>query len=139
MADQDPNKNPDEQPLKLVVSVAKEQIIIWSISKLEGTLQEPKARIPRVGVNGQACLTKVNCESGYCDPKGKTCAPHPNPEVKPIPVFDYQALNNALYEIASRRYKGKRRATATYQAILMADGWLEAEERLPLAVPEMAR
>jgi hypothetical protein len=40
----------------------------------------------------------------------------------PLPVFDTRALNDALYEIASRRYKGKARKMPTYQAILMADG-----------------
>jgi hypothetical protein len=40
----------------------------------------------------------------------------------PAPVFDYRALNNAMYEIANRRYTGKQRKAETYQAILMADG-----------------
>jgi len=37
-------------------------------------------------------------------------------------VFDYRALNNALFEIASRRYAGRPRKTDTYPAVLQADG-----------------
>lgn len=43
----DPTKKPDEQPLQLVVSVTQSEIRVWSISNLEGTLTEPKARIAR--------------------------------------------------------------------------------------------
>lgn len=95
MADQTPDQAPDDKPLKLVVSVTKQEILVWSISGLEGTLAEPKARIARTGESGTE---------------------------KPIPVFDYKALNAALQEIAARRWKGKPRKMPTYQAILMADG-----------------
>src|SRR5947208_11689723 len=37
-----PQQNPDDQPLKLVVSVTRDRVILWSISGLEGTLQAPK-------------------------------------------------------------------------------------------------
>ena len=37
-------------------------------------------------------------------------------------MFDYRALNKALFEIASRRYAGKPRKTETYPAVLQADG-----------------
>jgi biopolymer transport protein ExbD len=43
----DPAKKPDEQPLQLVVSVTQSEIRVWSISNLEGSLAEPKARIAR--------------------------------------------------------------------------------------------
>lgn len=43
----DPTKKPDEQPLQLVVSVTQSELRLWSISNLEGTLTEPKARIAR--------------------------------------------------------------------------------------------
>lgn len=95
MADPNPNDKPEDKPLKLVVSVTKKEILVWSITGLEGTLSEPRARIPRVADAGTT---------------------------EPIPAFDYKALNTALVEIATRRWKGKPRAMPTYQAILMADG-----------------
>src|SRR2546429_133517 len=33
-----PTPNPDDQPLKLMVSVTRDRMILWSISGLEGTL-----------------------------------------------------------------------------------------------------
>src|SRR6188472_2445423 len=40
------NQNPDEQPLKLVVSITRDRIMLWSISGLEGTVNAPKATFP---------------------------------------------------------------------------------------------
>src|SRR6476619_4156511 len=31
-------QNPDDQPLKMVVSITKDKLLLWSISKIEGTL-----------------------------------------------------------------------------------------------------
>jgi biopolymer transport protein ExbD len=95
MADQEPDKNPDDQPIKLVVSVTKQNILVWSITGKEGTLKQPKATIARVADVGKE---------------------------KPIPAYDYKALNEALREIAARRWKDRPRAMLHYQAILMADG-----------------
>lgn len=95
MADQEPDKKPEDQPIKLVVSVTKQTILVWSITGKEGTLKEPKATIPRVADVGKE---------------------------KPIPAYDYKALNEALREVATRRWKDKPRAMLHYQAILMADG-----------------
>jgi hypothetical protein len=101
----DPDKNPNEQPLKLVVSISASQnkIILWSISGLEGTLQNPKAEIPRIPwqVAVQNKLYKKNDT--------------------PVPVFDTGKLNKALEEIAKRRWQGKKRNASTYQIVLMAD------------------
>src|SRR3954464_9313542 len=38
---QAPSTNPDEQPLKLVVSITRDRAILWSISGLEGSLAAP--------------------------------------------------------------------------------------------------
>ena len=38
---------PVEEPVKMVVSLMRDNIQVWSISGLEGTLQSPKARIAR--------------------------------------------------------------------------------------------
>jgi biopolymer transport protein ExbD len=88
----DPAKNPDEKPLQLIVSTTKQGMLLWSISGLEGTLEAPKARINRQ-------------------------------QTKPdeAPAYDYKALNDALYEIAARRWKGKARAIDTYEIILQSD------------------
>jgi biopolymer transport protein TolR len=89
--------DPSNQPLKLVISVTTENIRVWSITGLEGTLSEPKAVIPR------------------------TPAPE-DATGQPIPHFDYDQLNEALYEIASRRWRGQQRSLPTFQAVLQADG-----------------
>jgi biopolymer transport protein ExbD len=118
-----PSTNPDDQPLKLVVSVTRDRILLWSISGLEGTLQAPKAVFPRTGRDGDSCDGSYMCEGGYCADTQKCGVPIP-PQLPPVPtpVFDFRALSNALFEIANRRYNGKQRKADTYQIILMADG-----------------
>ncbi|HET9620567.1 MAG TPA: biopolymer transporter ExbD [Kofleriaceae bacterium] len=113
-----PSTNPDEQPLKLVVSVTRDRMLLWSISGLEGTLTAPKQVFPRTGREGESCDGAYMCESNACDTQTQKCVPSKD---EPAPVFDYRAFNNALFEIASRRYTGKPRKTETYQMILMAD------------------
>src|SRR5690242_20396827 len=66
--------NPDDQPLKLVVSVTRDRMILWSISGLEGTLQQPKATFPRTGREGEPCDGAYMCESNVCDPTTQKCA-----------------------------------------------------------------
>jgi biopolymer transport protein TolR len=116
-----PQTNPDDQPLKMVVSVTKDNIVLWSVSQREGTLQKPRLTLPRVGLDGAACDGGYMCESGYCDPKSRSCDQNPDPNQARLPVFDYRALNQTLYDIASQHYKGKKRTVETYQAVLMAD------------------
>jgi hypothetical protein len=118
-----PSTNPDDQPLKLVVSITRDRILLWSISGLEGTLQAPKAIFPRTGRDGDSCDGAYMCEGGYCSEMQKCGAPPPGQAaIVPTPVFDFRALSNALFEIANRRYNGKQRKPDTYQIILMADG-----------------
>ena len=38
-----------DQPVKLVVAITKTEVILWSISGLEGTLTQPKLRVPLDG------------------------------------------------------------------------------------------
>lgn len=116
-------QNPDDQPLKMVVSVTKDKLLLWSITGIEGTLAQPKAAFPRTGHDGDSCDGPYMCESGYCGPTLK-CGPSPAGTFAPVPtpVFDYRGLSNALYEIANRHYNGKIRKLETYQIILMADG-----------------
>ncbi len=87
----DPNTKPDEERLQLVVSATKKELVVWSMTGLEGTLQSPKATIPAT----------LNDEG----------------RVK----YDYRMLNDTLFEVAGRRWKGKRRSMATYEIILQAD------------------
>ena len=116
-----PNQNPDDQPLKLFVSITRDRMILWSISGLEGTLDAPKATFPRTGRDGESCDGPYMCESNFCRNTTQKCEPSPAKDV-PLPVFDYRGLSNALFEIANRRYAGKQRKADTYQIILMADG-----------------
>jgi biopolymer transport protein ExbD len=114
-----PATTPDEQPLKLVVSITRDRLILWSISGLEGTLSAPKQVFQRSGRDGETCDGAYMCESNACDAATQKCVPSRD---EPAPVFDYRALNAAMLEIASRRYTGKPRKPETYQAILQADG-----------------
>lgn len=114
-----PATNPDDQPLKLVVSITRDRMILWSISGLEGSLNAPKQVFQRTGRDGEPCDGSYMCESNACDAVTQKCVPSRD---DPAPVFDYRALNNAMFEIANRRYAGKQRRPETYQAILMADG-----------------
>src|SRR4051812_19204014 len=116
---QAPSTNPDDQPLKLVVSVTRDRAILWSISGLEGTLTSPKQVFQRSGRDGDPCDGAYMCESNSCEAATQRCVPSRD---EPAPVFDYRAINNAMFEIANRRYTGKQRKAETYQAILMADG-----------------
>ena len=109
---------PEDQPLNLVVSVTRDRVLIWSITGMEGTLQQPKASFLRTGRDGEPCDGAYMCESNTCDQATQRCKAGPD---APAPVFDYRAINAALFEIANRRYAGKARAAATYQVRLMAD------------------
>jgi hypothetical protein len=88
-----PTQNPDEKPLQLIVSATKQGMLLWSISGLEGTLEAPKARIARL----------------------------PATAADEAPRYDYATLNNTLYEIANRRWRGKLRNHDTYEIILQCD------------------
>jgi biopolymer transport protein ExbD len=114
-----PATNPDDQPLKLFVSIKKDEMILWSASGLEGTLTQPKAVFRRTGKDGDACDGPYMCESNACDAQKQACVAS---REAPQEVFDYRSLNKALTEIATRRYAGKQRKTDTYQIILQADG-----------------
>jgi biopolymer transport protein ExbD len=86
----DPNKDPNEERLQLVVSATARGITVWSLTGLEGTISDPKAQIAVLATD-------------------------------PIIQYDYPRLNDTLYEIASRRWKDKRRAMQTYEIVLQAD------------------
>jgi biopolymer transport protein ExbD len=117
------NTNPDDQPLKMIVSVTRDRMVLWSISGLEGTLTQPKAVFPRTGRDGESCDGAYMCESGFCAETNRCSnAPVGQAVILPTPVFDFRGLSNALFEIANRRYTGKTRKQETYQIILQADG-----------------
>lgn len=110
---------PEDIPLRLVLSIVPDRVKLWSISQLEGTLKDPKQTFMRVGRDGEPCDGDYMCESNSCDQGTQRCKVGSD---VPAPVFDYRAINAALFEIANRRYAGKARASATYQIILQADG-----------------
>jgi len=115
-----PNQTPDQQPLGLVLSATKTQLILWSSSDLEGSLKQPKLVLDRIGKVGDRCDGPYMCESGSCDGKTGTCAASAD---DPTPVFDYRRLNDVLFEIAQRRYgtPPRPRSPQTYRILLMAD------------------
>ena len=113
----DPGKKPDEQPLGLAIAVTKDEILLFSFSGLEGSIKEPKLRVPRAGRPGEPCDGAYLCETNTC--VNQVCKA--NPDMDPTPVFDYRKLNAALVEIAGRRFGKTNRKADSYQAILMAD------------------
>lgn len=121
-----PQTNPDDQPLKLFVSIKRDELILWSASGLEGTLAAPHLSLKPTGKNGEPCDGPFMCESNSCSNDHPGPAPWPGTCVAskdpPLPVYDYRALNTSLVEIANRRYAGKARKQDTYQIVLQADG-----------------
>jgi biopolymer transport protein ExbD len=115
-----PQQNPDDQPLGLVLSVTNDHAVLWSISKLEGTLQDPHATFPAVGADGQPCDGPYMCESNVCDDKANPPVCKAGKQIRE-PVFDYRAISASLEEIAKRRYSGRPRKYETYQITLQAD------------------
>ncbi|MBS1119178.1 MAG: Biopolymer transport protein ExbD/TolR [Deltaproteobacteria bacterium] len=115
-----PSTNPDDEPLGLFVSIQRNEMILWSTSKLEGTLKQPKPGyvFTRVaGTQGMACDGPYMCESNVCV-EGVCVASKEDPQ----PIYPYRKLNDALQEIATRRYAGKQRKPNTYTIVLQADG-----------------
>jgi len=90
----DPKKDPNEKSLQLVVSITQKEMILWSISGLEGTIKEPKAVMERL----------------------------PAVQGDKIPRYNLAKLNDTLFVIAKTRWHGKLRNLETYEVILQADG-----------------
>jgi|JI10StandDraft_1071094.scaffolds.fasta_scaffold56992_2 biopolymer transport protein ExbD len=117
----DPNPKPDEKPLQLAVAVTKDELMLFSFSGQEGTIQAPKLRLPRIGHAGEKCDANQMCETNFCNPQ-RLCQDLKGMAV--TPVFDYRALNDALYDVAVRHFVmggARPRKAESYQAVLMAD------------------
>ncbi len=117
----DPTPKPDEKPLSLAIAVTKDELLLFSFSGQEGTISNPKLRLPRTGRTGERCDSSQMCEANYCNPD-RVCEALPGSAV--TPVFDYRQLNDALYDIAVRYYVvggARPRKAETYQTVLMAD------------------
>ena len=120
-----PEVKPNEQDLRLFISVKKDQLLVWSATELEGTLLAPKLVLKRSGADGDRCDGDYMCESGYCESKTGQCeAPKPKADAPPAPrqmVFDYRILNDTLFQIVTQRYSGQKRALPTYRITLQPD------------------
>lgn len=112
-----PATNPNDQPLGIAVAITKDQLILFSISGLEGTLKAPKLVLPRVGQPGTACDGAYQCETNLC--VNQTCKL--DEKTPAAPVYDYRKLSQALHKIAGDRFRGQTRKPESYQALLMAD------------------
>jgi biopolymer transport protein ExbD len=119
----DPSATNEEKPLKLAVTVFKDELLLWSFSGLEGTYQQPKLRLSRIGRTGERCDSNAMCETNLCNAQ-RQCEDRGGMAI--TPVFNYRDLNDALYDIAKRHYVDggppRPRKADTYQAVLMADG-----------------
>ncbi len=117
----DPTPNPDDKPLSLAVAVTKDELLLFSFSGQEGTISAPKLRLPRIGRAGERCDSNQMCETNYCSVR-QVCQDLRG--MATTPVFDYRALNDALYDIAVRHFVmggARPRKAESYQAVLMAD------------------
>ncbi|HVV81789.1 MAG TPA: biopolymer transporter ExbD [Kofleriaceae bacterium] len=117
----DQNPNPDDKPLQLAVAVTKKELLLFSISGQEGTINAPKLRLPEVGRAGDQCDSNHMCQTNFCNAERK-CEDRPG--MPATPVFDYRAFNSALYDIAVAHFVvgGPRpRKAESYQVLLMAD------------------
>ena len=117
----DPTPKPDEKPLQLAVAVLKDEVVLFSFSGQEGTYQQPKLRLPRIGKAGAQCDSNQMCEAAFCNER-RVCEDRPGMAV--TPVFDYRALNDALYDISVRHFVvggARPRKPESYQVVLMAD------------------
>jgi biopolymer transport protein ExbD len=124
-----PAQDPKDQPLKLVLSVSTNQMILWSGTGVEGTLREPRPGyvFKRVGFDGEPCDGAYMCQSNACDASKPqrvgnadlgTCVPSRD---DPAPVFEYRRFNDTLFKIASEHYAGKPRKRDTYPILVQAD------------------
>jgi biopolymer transport protein ExbD len=52
-------ESPDDRPIMLAVSVTATELILWSITGLEGTLGSPKLRVPRASATAVADLSRA--------------------------------------------------------------------------------
>lgn len=113
--------DPNDQPLKMVVSVERGRVIIWSFSQLEGTLQNPLGgAFQRTGHDGEECDGPYMCESNSCSDQRK-CVPSKDPTQW---VFNWRAINKQLIDVVTRRYTlpaPHPRKADTYQILLQAD------------------
>jgi biopolymer transport protein ExbD len=122
---QKPDQSPEEQPLGLYVSIQQKDMVLWSVSKREGTLKSPKDGyvFPRLtGTMGTSCDGPYMCESNLCT--DGVCAPSAE---TPQPVYDYRKLNQTLYNIARTHYAPegqpqRPRKADSYTIVLQADG-----------------
>lgn len=117
----DPNPEPEDKPLSLAVAVTKDELLLFSFSGQEGTISAPKLRLPRVGHAGGRCDSNQMCETNFCNER-QLCQDLKG--MPTTPVFDYRALNDALYDIAVRHFVmggARPRKPESYQAVLMAD------------------
>jgi biopolymer transport protein TolR len=114
-----PQVKPEETPLQMILTVQRDKVLLWSISQLEGTLAAPLKVFPVSGQVGAACDGDYMCQSNSCDGESLKCLAGAEP---PVPVYDYRAINAALYDVAKKHYANKARGDKTYAAILQADG-----------------
>ena len=111
----DPAVKPDDQPLQLVVSITPTEIRLWSISGLEGTLTEPKARIAKRPDGASESYDFMALNKALTEivkrrwPDGDT----------PRPGTDLDADGNGV--VTDAEIKAAKREPSTHQLILQAD------------------
>ncbi len=87
-----PAKEPKDEPLHLIVSMTEDRYLLWSISGLEGTLDNPKLTVERG------------------PPEGKTGG------------YDFEGLTEILNEIVKRRWPTGQRPEISTEILIQADG-----------------
>lgn len=116
-----PNTNPNEQSLQLVVSVTKTEIKLWSISGLEGAINEPKVTLSRNPEGSDLPYDYYKLNDALAEIVKRRYADYvncwrPYAPVKGDGENDRIAKLNAIYTECR-----EKRAEATQQVILQAD------------------
>ncbi len=117
-----PQVKPEDQPLDIWLGVERTRAYIFSLTNPRfGSVKQPYKVFPLAGQAGAACDGGYMCISGECDGATLQCNPPTGPVTEQAPVFDFRAINAALFEIAKNEYGNKVRGDKTYPATIMAD------------------
>ena len=118
-ATQPTQQNPDEQPLKLVVSITRDRVDPVVDHGPRGHARPRRRRsFPRTGQRRRRRATATTCaRANNCDGDTQQLRP-PSQRRRRSRSSTTARSTNALFEIANRRYTGKHRKHDTYQSIL---------------------
>ena len=112
------DQNPDDQPLKLVVSITRDRMFLWSISRPRGHADGAEGDVSSAPATMATRATARTCARATSAATRRRSARRARRQGPAAAGVRLPRLSNALFEIANRRYAGKQRKADTYQIIL---------------------